>query len=302
VPNAPTQTATLSRRDLYLLIALTIGWGLNWPVMKAGVQNFAPLGFRFLCMLFGLMVIAAWAHSTGRSLHVPRSDWRNLAILAIPNVLVWHVLIIYGVKLLWSGRAAVLAYTMPIWVVLINGLIYRQALSRRHALGALFALAGVAALVVHELTHIAGKPLGLALTLCAAFAWGWGTVLVKRLPMQASTLAVTFWMLVMAMIVLGLGSVLFEHAQWRAPTRIEWASIAYNAFVAIAYAHVVWFHLARVLPPVASGLSVMMIPVVGVFSGAWLLGEQLTAADWFALLAISAAIATVLLPQRDRKT
>jgi drug/metabolite transporter (DMT)-like permease len=289
----------LSRRDLLLLIALTLGWGLNWPVMKAGVQEFAPLGFRFLCMLFGLMILLAWARATKQSLHVPRSEWRTLAILAVPNVLIWHVFIIYGVKFLSSGRAAVLAYTMPVWVVLINVLIYRQALAGRFALGALCALAGVLALVQHEFSHIAGKPVGLVLTLCAAFAWGWGTVLVKRMPMQASTLAVTFWMLVLAMVVLGVGSLAFERAQWHVPNTLEWGSIAYNAVVAIAFAHVVWFHLARVLPPVASGLSVMMIPVVGTFSGAWLLGEQLAAADWFALLAISAAIACVLIPQRS---
>jgi drug/metabolite transporter (DMT)-like permease len=214
-------------------------------------------------------------------------------------VLIWHVFIIYGVKFLSSGRAAVLAYTMPIWVVLINVLIFRQALSTRYAVGALCALAGVLALMHNELTQISGKPLGLVLTLTAAIAWGLGTVLIKRMPMQAGTLAVTFWMLVLAMIVLGVGTALFEHAQWRVPSALEWGSIAYNALVAIAYAHVVWFHLARVLPPVASGLSVMMIPVVGVFSGAWLLGERLMLADWIALIAISAAIASILLPQRS---
>jgi drug/metabolite transporter (DMT)-like permease len=288
----------LSRRDLWLLLILTLGWGLNWPVMKAGVQDFAPMGFRFLCMVLGLAILFVWARSTGQSLRVPRSDWRNLAILAVPNVLIWHVFIIYGIKYLSSGRAAVLAYTMPIWVVLISGLIYRQSLSTRQAAGVLCALVGVIALVHNEVTHLSGKPLGLALTLTAAFAWGWGTILMKRLPLSASTVAATFWMLVMAMIVLGLGSVLVERAQWRAPNLLEWASILYNAAVAIAFAHVVWFHLARVLPPVASGLSVMMIPIVGVFSGAWLLHEQLALADWIALAAISAAIASVLLPQR----
>jgi drug/metabolite transporter (DMT)-like permease len=202
------------------------------------------------------------------------------------------------VKYLSSGRAAVLAYTMPIWVVLINVLIYRQALSWRHGLGTLCALVGVIALVNNELSNIAGKPLGLALTLTAAVAWGWGTVLMKRLPLSCSTVAATFWMLTLAMIVLGAGSALIEFEQWRMPSRLEWLSILYNAVVAIAYAHVVWFHLARVLPPAASGLSVMMIPVVGVFSGAWLLNERLALADWIALVAISAALASVLLPQR----
>ncbi|HVL57645.1 MAG TPA: EamA family transporter, partial [Burkholderiaceae bacterium] len=36
----------LSRRDLALLALLTVLWGLNWPVMKAGVTEFPPLTFR----------------------------------------------------------------------------------------------------------------------------------------------------------------------------------------------------------------------------------------------------------------
>ena len=45
----------------------------------------------------------------------------------------------------------------------------------------------------------------------------------------------------------------------------------FNAIIVFGFAHVVWFQLAHALPPIASSLSVMMIPVVGVFSGAWML-------------------------------
>jgi drug/metabolite transporter (DMT)-like permease len=56
--------------------------------------------------------------------------------------------------------------------------------------------------------------------------------------------------------------------------------------------------LARDLPPVASTLSVMFIPVLGVFSGAWWLGEVLHGQDWAAVALVLAAIASVLLPPR----
>jgi drug/metabolite transporter (DMT)-like permease len=59
-----------------------------------------------------------------------------------------------------------------------------------------------------------------------------------------------------------------------------------------------WFGLARILPPVASSLSVMLIPVVGLFSGMLLLGEQPSWHDWVALGCVLAAIASVLLPAR----
>jgi drug/metabolite transporter (DMT)-like permease len=83
------------------------------------------------------------------------------------------------------------------------------------------------------------------------------------------------------------------------PTRPEWLSIVYNMAIAVAFCHVVWSMLARTLPPAASGLSVMLIPVVGVFSGMVMLGEQPSWQDYAALGLILVALSTVLLPTRQ---
>ena len=42
-----------------LLAALTLTWGLNWPVMKVGVTGFPPLTFRSISMWLGLPVLFA---------------------------------------------------------------------------------------------------------------------------------------------------------------------------------------------------------------------------------------------------
>ena len=77
-----------------------------------------------------------------------------------------------------------------------------------------------------------------------------------------------------------------------------WA-IGYNAVLIFGYAHAAWFYLARSLPPVASTLSVMFIPVLGVFSGAVWLGEVLHWQDWAAVLLVVVAIASVLWPAKE---
>ena len=72
-----------------------------------------------------------------------------------------------------------------------------------------------------------------------------------------------------------------------------------NAVLIFGFAHAAWFTLARALPPVASSLSVMMIPVLGVFSGALGLGEVLHWQDWTAVALMVVAIASVLMPGRS---
>jgi drug/metabolite transporter (DMT)-like permease len=103
-------------------------------------------------------------------------------------------------------------------------------------------------------------------------------------------------MTLMTSAVMSLLAALFERDQWRAPSDATWMSIAFNAVLVFGFAHAAWFYLARSLPPVASTLSVMLIPVLGVFSGALWLGEVLHWQDWAAVVLMVISICSVLWP------
>ena len=290
-------TLRLSPRDLWLLALLTLLWGVNWPVMKIGVQELPPMTFRSLCMIGGLPMLAAIAHGRGLSLRVPREHWRELLVLALTNMVLWFVFAMYGVKLLSSGRAAILGYTMPIWSAVVAIVVFGENPSRRLWIGVAGAAAGVALLLGSEFTAIAGSPLGTAMMLTAAAIWAYGTHRMRRRILPTHILVITFWSLSLGLIVCGAIALVFERQHVdRFPNAAEWAAIAFNAFLVFGFAQLVWFRLATILPPVASGLSVMLIPVIGVFSGVWMLGERLVWQDWAALGCILVAIATVLLP------
>ena len=146
---------------------------------------------------------------------------------------------------------------------------------------------------------MAGKSEGVAMMLVAAATWALGTQLLRRTRIEAPTLAISFWMLVITTVWMTVVALLFEADAWVAPTPTVWAAIVYNAIGVFAFAQVVWLSLARDLPPIASTLSVMMIPVLGVFSGALWLGERLHWQDWAAVALVILAIAMVLWPPRS---
>ncbi|HEX7157093.1 MAG TPA: DMT family transporter [Burkholderiaceae bacterium] len=286
---------SLTRRDLILLALLTLAWGVNWPVMKLGVQNLPPLFFRAMCIGGGLVVLWVYARLAGISLAVPEGGWPDLIRLAIPNTMIWHLAAIFAVKLLPAGRSAILGYTMPVWAVLFGVVLFDEKTELRHWWGVAAALIGTLLLLSSEFASLAGRPLGTLLMLFAAAAWGYGTHLLRRDLQSMPTLALTFWMLALTLAAMIGGSILFESRLWRMPNPIEWGSIVYNMVLAIAFCHVVWSMLARRLPPAASGLSVMMIPVLGVFSSMWLLGERPGWQDYAALVLILFSLSTVLI-------
>jgi len=291
----------LSRQQLVILILLTLVWGLNWPIMKLGVTDYPALSFRALSIWLGIPVLALGLVVLKVPFRVPRRHWPALLWLAATNMFVWHVCIILAVKTLSSGRAAILGYTMPIFSAVIGALVFSAVLTRRGWLNVGAAAVGVALLLWHEFTGLSGKPAGVALALVAAATWAVGTQLLRRTRIDIPTLTISFWMTVMTAVVISLLSVIFEQPQWKAPSTATWWAIGYNAVLIFGYAHAAWFYLARGLPPVASTLSVMFIPVLGVFSGALWLGEVLHWQDWAAVVLMVVAIASVLWPAKPAR-
>ena len=287
---------TLTRKQWALLVPLTLAWGLNWPVMKLGVTDYPPITFRTLSLWLGVPVLGAVLLAMKVPFRIPRRHWPELLVLGATNMFVWHACIIVALKELSSGRAAILGYTMPIFSALLGAWLFGTRLSGRAWLGVGAAALGVALLLWHEVVGMAGKPGYMALALFAAATWALGTQLLRRTRIPVPTLTLSFWMTALTAVVMAVLAVLLERSQWKAPAAPTWASICYNAVLIFGFAHAAWFALARELPPIASTLSVMLIPVLGVFSGALWLGEVLHWQDWAAVALMVVAIAAVLSP------
>ena len=283
---------SISRRQAVLLAVLTLLWGLNWPVMKFSLREVEPLTFRALTMSGGAFVLAAWFAARGVSLSLPRAQLGRVIGLALPNIVGWHLATIIGLTLLPAGRAVILAFTMPVWTVLLGALLFGQALTRRAGVASTCALAAVALLALDELTSLAGRPAGVLWLQAAALSWALGTLLMRRLQVPLSTEALTVWMMALGSVVFWLGALAGEPTPaWRAWSSATWASLAWGVFVNFGVSQVLWFGLARALPPQASAFSLMAVPMVGVLSSAAVIGEVPHASDGLALLFIAAAIA-----------
>jgi drug/metabolite transporter (DMT)-like permease len=281
------------------LILLTLVWGINWPIMKIGVTGFPPLTFRTLCMWLGTPILALVLVVQRVPFRIERAHWRELLLLATFNMFFWHGLIIVAVQSLSSGRAAILGYTMPMFSAVLGGLVFGERLSKRAWGGVAAATLGVVLLLWHELSNLSGKPVGVLLALGAASTWALGTQLLRRTKMPVPTLTISFWMAFLTTGVMTVLALLLERDQWHAPSEATWGAIVFNAVLVFGFAQAAWFYLARSLPPVASTLSVMLIPVLGVFSGAVGLGEVLHWQDWAAVLLMMVSIAAVLWPKRQ---
>ena len=290
----------LTRKQLLALIALTLMWGVNWPMMKLSLRELSPLYFRAITMTLGASWLWLFFRARGVRMLPHGTEWKTVVTLALPNMLGWHTISIFGVKELSSGRAAILGFTMPIWTVLLGALFLGQKLTLRVAWATLAVAAAIALLMAHELHNLTGRPLGVLWMELAALSWAIGTLMMRRLTITLPTEALAVWMMLLTSVCLWVLALVAEPVPSFQFSPAMWGSLVYGVFINYGFAQIIWFGLARNLPPATSAMSVMAIPLIGTLSATIVVGEVPHWQDYVAVVLVMSAIAAVLLPARQK--
>jgi drug/metabolite transporter (DMT)-like permease len=194
-----------------------------------------------------------------------------------------------------SSLTAVMVGLVPLWLVLLGAAVERELPPLRRVAGALLGMVGVAGLAGgiggHQL-----HPVGVASVVTGTLCWATGSLLARRwrLPrsiawstaVQMAAGSAGLW--VAATATGQLGQVHLDLLTPRAVASFWWLVLAGSLAALMAYN---W--LLRVTTPAIATTYAYVNPVVAVWLGWWLGGEQLTAAQVGWSLAVVAAVALV---------
>ncbi len=284
----------------WLVIGLAILWGVSWPLMKLALVEMPPLRFRVWCVTvggFGLLGIC-WAMRA--PLWVSRAAFFKIAGVAMFAAVGWSLCMAYGLRLMESGRAAIIAYMFPVWSVPLSAWLLSEPLTPRRILGLVAGLAGLILLMGDEIYSVGRSPLGALLMFGTATCWAIATILTKKwsVPVPASTFAA--WVNLVAMVVLLPMTIWLEDGPFH-PFGLSTGPMfgaLYAAVIAALVCQWIWFRLVAVTTATVASISILAVPIVGVFSGLAVLGEQPRLTDLFALILVVAALASVMFPGR----
>jgi drug/metabolite transporter (DMT)-like permease len=270
-------------------------WGYNWVVMKIGLRFSGPLDFAALrgglgvLLLFGVLLLM---RVPLRPRHVGKTIWLGLfQTTGFVGLISWSLT---GGA---AGKSAVLAYTMPFWVILFGWPFLKERLRGWQWVAVALALVGL--VFVLEIWDGAASLTSSVLALAAGASWGVSVILFKRIPVSTrdELLSLTAWQML-------YGCIPLIAAAWLVPERpIEWtgvfiAALSFNAVGGMALATLLWLYILYRLPATISSLSSLIVPVIGVLS-AWIqLGEQPSVAEGAGMLLILAGLGLLIAPQR----
>lgn len=258
---------------LLTLLLLSLIWGYNWVVMKQTLHYVGPLSFAALrsvlgaAMLFALLVLL-------RKPLVPENV-PGLLLLGLLQTTGFMGLIPLALVTGGAGKTAVLAYTMPLWVLMLAWPILGERIHGIRWLAVAVTLGGLACILRPWRYH--AHLLSALLAVSAGFIWAASAVWAKRMRVgrHMDLLSTTAWQMLLGSIPLGgLAIALDSHPIVWAPYFV--GALAYNAVLATALAWLMWLFILHRLKAGVAGMGMLLVPLIGVTS-AWLqLGERPT--------------------------
>jgi O-acetylserine/cysteine efflux transporter len=281
-------------RGRALLVALVLIWAVSWPVIKIGVATMPPIWFA--CQRYAIAAACAFVFVAMRgSLRVPAAaDWRFVLVSGVLQMGAYAALTAAALTRLPPGRASVLAYSTPLWVVPLSAWWLRERITRRGLSGVVLGLTGVVIIASPALRQGVGpwqwqqlEP--YALLLGAAAAWAVTIVYVRAHRFQASTAALAPWqMLVAALMLWPLAMALDGHLP---PVTIgAAAALCYVSPIATAFAYWAAVEVGRSVRATTMSMTLLVVPALGALLSSIVLHEMITPSLVLGLLFIVTGI------------
>ena len=289
--------APVTHRRAYLLLAgVILLWGVNWPVMKVGLQYMPPLWFAAARVLLGGACLFALVAARGR-LRIPeRRDLPILISVGVLQIALFLGIIHFSLQYVDAGRSAILAYTTPLWITPMAVVLLNEPMTTRRLAGLGLGLGGIGVLFNPATFDYSQTPalIGNGLLLLAALGWAVGIVHVRLHRWVMTSLELMPWQMLIG------GILLTALAAWvEGGPPVRWsgtlaAILAYNGLAASAFCYWAFVTVSRSLPATSTAMGALGVPVAGVLISALFLAEPLSATIIVGLGLITAGVALVV--------
>jgi drug/metabolite transporter (DMT)-like permease len=273
-----------SLKSTYLLMLLpTLFWGGNAVAGRMAAGLVPPLSlafwrwlFAFLILLpFGLPRVLAQKETVAR-------HWKLLCLLAASSVTAYNSFLYVALTTTTAVNATLVSAAIPVAIVSLSWLWFREGVGPRQAAGILLSLAGVLMVIARgELQTLLSLSLhaGDLWALAAVASWSLFSVVLRRYPTGLDSLALltvqvgagTLFILPLYLVELALGG----------GFALSWTAAGLISYVAIfpsLVAYGLWNLGVVRLGPGTAGLYVNLIPVFTALLAIPLLGESFR---WF---------------------
>lgn len=291
-----TSPQTLRLQIIAALFAVYFFWGGTYLAMKVAIETIPPFLMGGLRFFTAGALVYLWEWRKGNP-HPGKSQWFSAALVSTQLLVFSMGGLVWAQQFIPTSIAAIIFATVPFWMALIDWLFQCGDRPRPFVIfGLAVGFCGVILLVKNSVTQLDGYTsewLGYLVATLAAISWAWGSLCSRtsRLPkspfmsvaLQNLTGGAAYFLL---SLVLGeLNSFSLETISMSSALSLIYLIIFGSL---IGFGAYIW--LLKSTDPTIVSTYAYVNPVVAVFLGWLLAGEQLTASDTFAAAIILCAV------------
>jgi len=309
-PGAPVPAPHAPRRLLpYVALAVVwVVWGSTYLAMRVVVSEMPPLAAAAARFATAGAVMALVARVVDRRHGPPRPrQVLDYALIGILLLSVGNALVMWSEQTIPSGIAALIVATVPVWLVLFDGLRPGgQPWTGRVWIGTAVGLAGVA-LVARPQGHVSREHwVAIAGLQVACLAWTAGSLYAQAVPKRLPLASAAAIEMLAGSAVLAFASRLFgeDLSLLVAGSPRAWGGLLYLAVFGSLVGFTAFAYCLNELPASTVGTYAYVNPVVAVVLGALILGEPLTPGllGGGALIVVAVILTTLRRPRRSPAT
>ncbi len=280
-----------------LTFALCVVWGFNQVIAKVALADVGPIAQTGIRSAIGVVCVVAYALAAKR--RVFRIDGSEAAgalagVLFTAEFIALYELLRYTT----AARATVFIYAAPFFVALGAALVLRsERLRPLQWIGLALAFLGVVLGMAGR--SAGGGAFGDCLALLAAALWAATTILIRATSLRrCDPVKVLLYQIVAAALIAPAAATALGEP---APSHISAATAAvllWQGVAVVAISYVMWFWLLTNYAAAQLSAFTFATPLVGVFAGWLVFGEQVTPGFAAAIALVLAGLALVNWPRR----
>jgi len=266
----------------YLIMILPpLFWAGNFIVGRAVSDQHAPLGLSFWRWFYATLIILPFSiKSIWMQREIIKKEILSISVLAVLSITSFNSLAYISLQYTTATNAILLNSFIPIFILIISALFFKESISKRQVFGILVSLGGVFAIVTRlDMEVLRGLEInrGDLWMLVAVLDWALYSILLKYLrPKELSPMAFLGIMMVIGTLVLYP----IYKFDFFGESDIVWnkemiSAIAYIAVFPSIASYLAWNYGMQKLGASIGGQYIHLMPLFGAFMAVIFLKESI---------------------------
>ena len=277
-----------------------VGYGGLWPVSRIALEFTPPFWYAAIRISIGAVILFGILLATGKLKLPTRHDLPLVLSVGIFMMAIYTLLMHVALLYVEAGRAALLGYTTPLWVLPAAYLFLGERPSRRRLLGMAVAMTGLAVLfnpLTFDWTD-SNVVIGNAMLLGCGLSWSVAIIHIRRHQPERTPFQLAPFQLGLAAALIVVMALIFDPLPVWTGSVEQIGVFAYGGIMGTAVAMLSVTTCVRYLPTVVSTVGLLGTPVFALTLSVIFLAEELTAGLAVGVILILGGIALVSVPQR----